>query len=258
MPLFIKVIGAGVAALLSIPVYGSPIIGVNYSSPILTHLADIVSGINTNSDIETNAPNWGYGVPLQQVVGVSAAISTDSGTVASSTTYSFSVSALDQSGTTTVGTPVTITTGAAGGANEEIQLTWVPVAGAQGYAVFFGQGTQTSAAGLTSYYLATSSSGYTFSTSTNALSGSYTKTDTTAFADLLQPFGPSYIAGDNGTATGTPVAASSTALELNGGFRSTEVGTTSSCDTQTAGTMFYNTANSHEWGCNGSTWIKVF
>jgi len=244
-----------IAGVLSLLIFGTPVIGVNYNSPFYTHLVDVTSGNITNTDIETNAPNWGFAEQLPQVQGVTAT-ATSTGTLATSTVYSFAVAALDQTGTTTLsGISTAISSSTASGA---IDLTWALVPGAQGYAIYFATGTVSTATGLTQYFLATTTSYYWFATSTGSLSGSYTKTDTSAFSDIIQPNGPSYIEGDNGTATGSPVAASGTALEINGGLRVTEVGTTTSCDAQTAGAEFYNTANSHEWGCNGSAWVKIF
>jgi hypothetical protein len=247
-----------IAGLLTVPLFGAPIIGTSYPSPFLTHLVDITDGTQTLTDMSGNAPNWGFAVPLPQVVGVASATSTDSGTVASSTTFSFAVAALDQLGTTTLSSVTTITTDASTSPNEEIQVSWTPVAGAQAYAIFFATGTVSTASGLNQYFLATSTVGYTFATSTGSKTGSYTKSDTTAFADLIQPNGVSYLEGDNGTATGSPIAASGTALEINGGLRVTEVGTTTSCDAQTAGTIIFNTRNSHLAGCNGTNWVIIF
>lgn len=256
MPLFTRTFQI-IAGLLSIPVLGTAIIGTAYGYPFLTHLVDITNGSQTVTDMSGNAPNWGYGVPLAQVQGVATATTTG-GTVASSTTFTFAVAALDQVGTTTESSLATVTTDAAGSPNEQIQVSWAPVAGAQRYAVFFATGTVSTAAGLNQYFLATSTSGYTFATSTGSLSGSYSKTDTTAFADLIQPNGPSYFEGNNGTATGSSISASGTAMEINGGLRVTEVGTTTSCDAQTAGTIIFNTRNSHLAGCNGTNWVIIF
>src|ERR1700676_2117561 len=100
MPVFTRTF-AIVAGLLSVPVFGVAVIGANYASPFLTHLADIVNGANTSVVVSTNAPNWEVGTPLPIIQGVNAATST-SGTLASSTTWYFEVSALDPQGTTTV------------------------------------------------------------------------------------------------------------------------------------------------------------
>jgi hypothetical protein len=109
---------------------------------------------------------------------------------------------------------------------------------------------------LTQYFYATTSGKYLFTTSTGSLSGSYTKSDTTAFSTLINPLGPSFVEGANGTATSS--IASTTAFEVNGNFRAQSNGTTTACYSQTAGVVFYNTANSHESGCNGSAWVKMF
>jgi len=213
MPLFTK--SALIAALLSIPVFGTAIIGANYSSVILHHLVDITNGANTQTVSSLNAPNWSSGIPLSVPVGVTAATSTSGGTVASSTAFIFAVAALDGTGTTTLGTAASVTTDASTSPNEEIQVTWTSVPGATGYAFFFA--TSSTATTFSQYFLATSTNGspntsYTFATSTGSLAGS-TGNDTTAFATLINPLGKSYlnggglsVLGQGAFGTSTPVA----------------------------------------------------
>jgi hypothetical protein len=248
-----------IAGILSVPVFGLAIIGVNYTSPFLFHLADIVNGTNTSVVASTNAPNWAIGTSLANVIGVSTATSTG-GTLATSTSYGFQISAIDVNGGTT--TLSALVTGATDSTptGESILLKWASLPGAAGYAIFFGT---SSPSVLTQFFYATSSSAststqqYVFATSTGSLSGSYTKTDTTAFNTEINPIGPSFIEGNNGTATSSPIASSS-ALEINGNLRVQSNGTTTACFAQTAGAVFYNTANNHEWGCNGTVWTKIF
>jgi len=256
MPLFTRTFQI-IAGVLTVSVLGVSTIGTSYTSPFLEHLVDIVEGTTTNTDISANAPNWGYGVPLPQVQPIGAATSSI-GTLASSTKYSFEVFALDQLGTTTPSTIFYGTTDASSTLNpaESLLLSWTPVAGAQGYQIAFATGTVSTASSFNQCFYATTTSSYEFATSTGSTACSYSKSDTTAFADLLQPNGVSYIEGDNGTATNT--VATSTQFEVNGAARFTETSTTTSCDAQTAGAVFYNTANSHEWGCNGTNWTKIF
>ena len=247
MPLFTR-IGYLIGGAISVAVFGSAVIGVNYQGVILSHLADVVNGSNTSTVASLNAPNWGYGIPLATPAAIASATTTG-GTMASSTTEYFAVSALDGFGTTTVSNIVTSTTDASStllGA-EAYEITWSPVPGASGYAVFFG----TSPTALNSYFYATTSGAYYMaSTTTGALTGSYTKSDTTAFSVLLNPNGPDYING-NSTATSS-VAATSTSLQVNGNFVVAAPATTTNCYAGTAGAIFYNTSNSHEWGCNGN------
>ena len=239
---------------MSVAVFGGAVIGVNYQGVILSHLADIVNGNITNTVSSLNAPNWGYGIPLATPAAIASATTTG-GTMASSTIEYFAVSALDGFGTTTVSNTVTSTTDASStllGA-EAYEITWSPVAGASGYAVFFG----TSPTALTGYFLATTSGAYYMASSTNgALTGSYTKSDTTAFSVLLNPNGPDYVNGQS-TAT-TSVAATSTSLQVNGNFVVSAPATTTNCYAGTAGAIFYNTSNKHEWGCNGTAWTAIF
>jgi hypothetical protein len=63
-------------------------------------------------------------------------------------------------------------------------------------------------------------------------------------------------AGQVSFGTSTPV--SSTPVDVNGYMRAGRNGTSTACEADTAGVVFYNTANSHEWGCNGSAWQKIF
>lgn len=253
MPLFTR-IGYLIGGSIAVAVFGTSVIGTNYQGVVLTHLADIVNGTNTNAVASLNAPNWGYGIPLATPAAIASATTTG-GTMASSTTEYFAVSALDGFGTTTVSNTVTSTTNASStllGA-EAYEITWSPVSGASGYAVFFG----TSPTALNSYFYATTTGAYYMASSTNgALTGSYNKTDTTAFSVLLNPNGPDYVNG-NGTAT-TSVAATSTAMQVNGNFVVSAPATTTNCYAATAGAIFYNTSNGHEWGCAGGVWNKIF
>jgi len=264
MPLFTKTV-AGLAALISIPVFGAGVIGANYFSPILHHLVDIINGSTTQTVASLNAPNWSSGIPLSQPVGLTAATSSSGGTVASSTAFTFAVAALDGTGTTTLSTPVTITTDAAGSPNEEIQLKWSAVPAATGYVVYAATGTS---ATFSQYFSATSTNGIsntslTFSTSTGSLAGTNVLTDSTAFAIKLNPTGSSYLNGGGlqivgPVNIGTTTAASSTELEINGYVRAQRSATSTNCYAATAGEMFFNSSNSHEWGCNGVNWVTIF
>jgi hypothetical protein len=251
MPVFTR-IGYLIAGAISVAVFGTSIIGSGYSGVVLTHLADIVNGANTSAVVSTNAPNWEVGTPLPVVQGIAAATST-SGTLASSTIYNFEVSAVDaQGGTTTVSSIASATTDQT--ASDSILVKWGAIPGAVAYAVYFAT---TSTSSLSQYFYATTSSQYIFATSTGSLSGSYTKLDTTAFSTIVNPAGPSYFEGGNGTATSSP-AASTTALQVNGNFVVSAPATTTACYAGTAGAIFYNTSNGHEWGCSGTTWVKIF
>ena len=252
MPLFTR-IGYLIGGVISVAVFGSAVIGTNYQGVILNHLADVINGSNTQPVASLNAPNWGYGIPLATPAAIASATTTG-GTMASSTTEYFAVSALDGFGTTTVSNTVTSTTDASStllGA-EAYEITWSPVPGSSGYAIFFG----TSPTALTSYFYATTSGAYYMTSTSSALTGSYTKADNTAFSVLLNPNGPDYVNG-NSTATSS-VAASSTAMQVNGNFVVSAPATTTNCYAGTAGAIFYNTSNSHEWGCNGTSWTKIF
>lgn len=254
MPLLTKTFQI-VAGLLIIPVFGTAILAGGYQSPFTFHLADIITGSNTNVVAATNAPNWSVAVPMYQVVSIAAATTTG-GTMASSTTEVFAIAALDGTGTTTLSAPVSATTDASTTllGSEAYEITWSPVVGATGYAIYFGPTTSS----LANYFLATTTNAfYLASTTVGDLTGSYTKSDTTAFSVKINPQGSSYINGANGTAT-TTAAASTTAWQINGNIVAISAATTSGCVAADAGQMFYNTSNGHEWGCSGTTWIKIF
>jgi hypothetical protein len=255
MPFLTKTF-AIVAGLISVPVFGFAVIGANYQGVILEHLTDIVNGNQTTTVVGTNAPNWSTAaVPLAVPTVTSiATTSAPASSLASSTAYTFAVTANDQNGATIISNSLTATTDASSTLmpDENILVSWSAIAGAQGYRVYFATGT---VASFTQYFNATTSGSYNFSTSTGSITGSL-NSDTTAFSTKINPQGPSYVNGNNGTATTT--VASTTALEINGNVRAQSAATTSACYAATAGQVFYNTANSHEWGCNGTSWKVIF
>jgi hypothetical protein len=246
----------GIAATVAI--YFSAILGSNYQGLILTHLADIVNTPNTTAVMATNAPNWEIGLPVASPIISSVATSsnrTAASGLASSTTYYFEVDALDGSGTTTAISTTSIATDASSTQTlpEDINLFWSTVNGATGYAIFFS----TSTPSYNQYFLATTSGQYTFATSTGSKIGSYTKADTTAFSEVLSPMGTD-IFNDNLNGATSSLAASTTAVQINGTAVITASATTTACESDTAGAIFFNTSNSHEWGCTGLLWTKIF
>jgi len=257
MPLFTRTFQI-IAGVLSVPVLGVAVIAANYQSPFLDHLVDIVNGNQTTVVASLNAPNWSFGLPLAQVAPIAVATTTG-GTMASSTPLTFAIAALDGTGTSTISSTLSATTDASStslGA-EAYQLTWSAVPGATGYAIYFGS----NASSLNSYEYATSTNGapnsfFTFASSTTGnFTGSYTKLDTTAFAVKINPLGTSYFNGGNiGIATTAPMAN----LDIASGTVRAIGNSTSTCNSATAGSMFYNSANSHEWGCNGTNWVKIY
>jgi hypothetical protein len=244
-------------ALGVVSIFFTAVIGTSSTFPILDHIANIVQGSNTRTLVALNAPNWGFGQPLATPQFATIATTTG-GTLASSTPISFEVAALDGDGTTTVSLPISLTTDPASVmlAAEAINLSWSPVVGAQGYAIYV---STTTPANYNVYWLATSTSGtFTYtSTSTSVLSGSYTKEDTTAFSTRILPGSNSFFNGGSfGFGTSSP--ASSTPIDINGYVRASTSATSTACYAGTAGVIFYNAANSHEWGCNGTAWTKIF
>lgn len=257
MPIFTRTFTI-IASLLTVPVFAFGVIGANYNSPFLNHLADIVNGSSTQVVASLNAPNWGYGIPIQSpsiTTVASSSFSSAASGLASSTLYYFAVAAVDGNGTTTIASTASFMTDASTtqARPEVINLSWNPVNGATGYAIYFSTTTPT----LDQYFLATSSNQYAFATSTGSKAGSYTKTDTTAFSELLTPSGPD-IFNDNTPLATSSIAASTTAAQFGGTIDATASATTTACEADTAGAVFFNTSNSHEWGCNGTTWTKIF
>jgi hypothetical protein len=258
-PFFLnKTVGA---LTVSIAVFLTSVTGASYPGAILDHLANVVNGSQTQPVASLNAPNWQFGLSMTPPLITS--IATTSGSVtaglASSTPYTFAVAALDGTGTTTLISLSSMTTDASNTQNvpEQMIVKWLPVNGATGYAVFFSTSTTVSNADMKQYFYATTSGQFTFSTSTGSLAGTYSKDDTTAFSELLSP-ASSDIFNDNINAATSSVAASTTALQVNGTTVITASATTTACESDTAGAIFWNTANSHEWGCNGTTWKLIF
>jgi hypothetical protein len=251
-------IGIGGVAV-TVAIYFSAIIGANYQGAILNHLADIVNGNTTTTVVATNAPNWSIGLPITSPTISSIATSSVASGLASSTPYIFEVAALDGTGTTTLEGSQSMTSDSAssGQGAEALVIQWTPVNGATGYAIYFATSTTVASTGLGQYFLATTSSQYTFSTSTGSLAGSYTKADTTAFSEILNPAGTDIFNDNLNTATSSK-AASTTAVQVNGTAVITAQSTTTACESDTAGAIFYNASNSHEWGCNGTAWTKIF
>jgi hypothetical protein len=253
-------IGVG-GAVVVVAIYFSSIIGANYQGAIFTHLASLVQGGNTRTIVALNAPNWGFGQPLA-TPQVATIATTTGGTLASSTPISFEVAALDGDGTTTVSTPASLTTDPANATlgAEAINLSWSPVTGAQGYAIFV---STTTPASYNLYWLATSTNGvpnttFTFTSTSTPLTGSYTKDDTTAFSNRLMPDGSRSFLNGGPIGVGTSTPASSTPIDINGYVRASRQSTSTACEADTAGVVFYNAANKHEWGCDGTNWNKIF
>jgi hypothetical protein len=256
-PVFTKTFGLISGAIVT-SIFSISFLGSHYGSPITQHLIDIVNGNQTQTVDSENAPNWGQGIPLP-AVGLAAIATTSAGTsaLASSTAYSFAVSAGDDNNQTVLSDIKTTATNASSTLlpDENILVTWGSIAGAQNYRLWFATGTASSASQFNQYFNASTSRSFNFSTSSGSITGT-PNTDSKAFSTLIRPNGTSFVDGNNGTATTT--SASTTALHINGNVDAISVGTTSACYALTAGQVFYNTQNAHEWGCNGSAWQKIF
>ena len=231
----------------------------NYSGVILTHLVDIIQGKNTTTVVATNAPNWSIGEPLFTPISTYVASSSYSGTaangLASSTVYYLAVAALDGTGTTTISNTVSALTDASTTQSkpEALNITWTPVIGATGYAVYYSSTTPA----LNYYFYATTTSRYSLGTEVGGIKTTpNTQQDTTAYSTLFNPVGPDYVNGNNGTATSSAVA-STTAFQVNGNITATSQATTSACQASTVGQIFYNRANDILWLCKSAGWTAV-
>jgi hypothetical protein len=259
----LKSVSIGVGGIaVSVLVYFGAITGGSYQGSILTHLVDLIQGSVTQTTVAVNSPAWSMGIPMQPPIISSVATSSNGSAtsgLASSTPYVFQVAAIDSNGgTTTLGLSATITTDASTtqSSPEDLVLKWTPVNGATGYAIFFGTSTAVGS-GLTQYFYATTSGQFTFSTSTGSLPGSFTINDSTAFSELINPLGTEVFNDSINNATSSRPA-STTAMQINGTAVMSASATTTACESDTAGAVFFNTANKHEWGCDGTTWNKIF
>lgn len=250
-----------VGKILTIPVLASAIIGSAYAqySPFTFHLTDVILGQNTTTVAAANAPNWGIGIPIAQPVVSSIATSSYGSAasgLASSTTYYFAIAAIAGNGTTTLSSGVTMTTDASTTQTnpEVVNLKWNALNGATGYAIYFSTTTPL----YNQYFLATTTGAYDFSTSTGSIGGTDVNTDSTAFSELINPNGPDIFNDSINISTST-VAASTTVIQANGTIDAVANGTTTACESDTVGSIFYNLANNHLWGCgSGGTWTKIY
>jgi hypothetical protein len=204
----------------------------------------IVSAAFFTQSFHPNVLSVGLTTPV-----VALPSATTTGSVASSTIY-FEITAVDGTGNQTNPSNQLATTTLS---NAGFNLTWSPVAGATGYDVYF---STTTPAVFAQYFNATTSSAYDF-TSTSSPVYAFAPSTNNASAVSLTSQGTSFVYGGNGTAT-TTQAASTTALQVNGNFVAVSPATTTNCYSGTAGAVFYNTSNSHLWGCNGTAWQKIF
>ena len=94
------------------------------------------------------------------------------------------------------------------------------------------------------------------STTSGALTGSYTKSDTTAFSVLLNPNGPDYING-NSTATSS-VAATSTSLQVNGNFVVSGSGDNDQLLRGNSRSDLLQHLQQPRVGMYGTSWTKIF
>lgn len=252
-------VGGAIAGVL---IYATAITGSSYQGVIHTHLVDLIQGAQTKTEVVQNAPNWSFGTPMTSPIAPTIASTTapSVGDMASSTQYTIGIAASDKDGTTTMLQTNTFTTAASTTKQSHIslQVSWPRINGAQRYIVYFATGTPST---LSQYFYATTTDGvannfFTIATTSGSLAGS-PPTDSSALTTRINPLGSSYLLGGSlGVGTSTP--ATSTPVDVNGYFRATNQGTSTACYSGTAGAMFFNPKNGHEWGCDGTTWNRIF
>jgi hypothetical protein len=161
-------------------------------------------------------------------------------TVASSTSGTLSggplvieVAALTLTGTSTPSNEFATTTIP----NQAMLITWPPIPGASGYAVYVGTSTSGSEA---SYLMGTSTAGVP--------NTQYTLQSTSSvILTTIQNQGAGYYTTE-GSAT--------TSIDTTGLLRAQSNATTT-CVASITGSMFYNPNNSHLWLCVGGAWVVV-
>lgn len=161
-------------------------------------------------------------------------------TVASSTSGTLSggplqieVAAVTLSGTSTPSNEFATTTIP----NQAMQITWPPIPGASGYAIYVGTSTSGSEA---AYLMATSTAGVP--------NTQYTlQSTTTVLLTSVSNQGSGYYTSE-GSAT--------TSIDTTGLIRAQSNATTT-CAASIAGSMFYNPNNAHLWLCTGGVWVVV-
>ena len=178
------------------------------------------------------ATSNGYATELQSPILTSLASTT--GSLSKGQLY-FEVVATTQNGTSSPSAEIATTTSK----NENVNIYWTAVPGAQGYAVYFGTSTPGSEQ---AYFGATSTAGVPNT------QYSFTSTSSPTF-NVPAPSGAGYYALV-GSATST--------ITTQGLIQATSNATTS-CNASLNGAIFYNTANSHLWLCTGAgpTWTVI-
>lgn len=219
---------------------GAIIAAVIVGIPLLVSAAFFTKGFNPIT-IST-----GLTVPV-----IALPVASTTGSLYGNTTLYFEITAVDAAGNqTNVSNQLATTT-----LNNSVgfNLSWSPVAGATGYNVWF---STTTPAVFAQYFQATTSGAYDFTSTSTPTYASAPSTNNASVVSLTSQ-GSSFVYGGNGTAT-TTAAASTSALTVNGNFVASSPATTTNCYSGTAGAVFYNTSNSHLWGCNGTAWQKIF
>jgi hypothetical protein len=114
-----------------------------------------------NTQIIPVYPSWSVNIPLSPPQNFAAASSTVGGSLSTGANLFFKVASLNATGTSAPSTELSTTTAAT---NSQVNLTWIPVPGATGYAVYYS----TTTAGLeNAFQIATATNAYDF-TSTSS------------------------------------------------------------------------------------------
>jgi hypothetical protein len=172
--------------------------------------------------------SYSYGTPVQQPVATAASSTAAAGSLTRGPLV-IEVAALTLTGTSSPSNEIATSSQ---GTNSEIHLTWPPVPGATGYAVYIGTTTPGSEH---SYFMATSTAGVpnTFYTLTSTSSPKY------------------YAIPGQGAGYFSSLGSGTTTLDTTGLIRAQSSATTT-CNASLNGTIFYSTTNSHLWLCTGA------
>ena len=175
----------------------------------------------------------GYATELQSPVITSTASTT--GTLSPGPLF-IEIVATTQTGTSSQSNEYATTTSK----NENINLYWPPVPGAQAYAIYFGTSTPGSEQ---AYFEATSTAG--------VVNTQYSLSSTSSPAY--------YTPAANGEGYYALIGSATTTITTQGLIQAISNATTTACSASVNVAIFYNTANSHLWLCTGSgpTWTVI-
>lgn len=176
--------------------------------------------------------SYSYGTPVQQPQAF--AIASTSGSLTPGPLL-LQVAAVTRTGTSSPSAEVSTTTSASEGLN----LSWAPVPGASGYAIYIGTSTPGSER---SFFMASSTNGVP--------NNFYTLTSTSSPTFYTVP--------GQGAGYYTSMGSGTTSIDTTGLIRAQSSATTT-CTAALNGSVFYNPNNAHLWLCTGAgpSWTLI-